>query len=112
MFILAISLAAGAFKRYHSIEEILAVQPPADQQYWALEWADHVSDLPVFPTMTSEGSTKEIQSGTSFNKQLRDVCTRAGMAQPGTIHSSRRESLIQATGMSFFDPSVSRGARH
>ena len=44
---LAIFLAAGAFKKYDCLEQVLAVRPPADQKYWVLEWADHHKDDPV-----------------------------------------------------------------
>lgn len=94
---LAIFLAAGAFKKYHTLEQVLAVKPPADQRYWVLEWADRVLDLdlPVFPEVSAEGSTEKIQTATSFSTQVKGLSLRAGMENPVTIHSGRRETLIQ-----------------
>jgi len=60
LFMLAVLLAAGTFKRYHTVEQILALKPPADQKYWVFEWADHVLDLPFFPEVPVDGSTQKI----------------------------------------------------
>lgn len=97
LFMLAIFVAAGALKRYHTIEQVLAVKPPADQRYWVFDWADRALDIPIFPEVTVDGPTEKIQAGTAFSKQLKDVSLRAGMEVTPTIHSSRREALIQAT---------------
>jgi hypothetical protein len=64
---LAIFLAAGAFKKYSTLSEVLALKPPDDQRYWVLEWADHVRDLPVFPEVSPDGPTKKIQTAHSFS---------------------------------------------
>ncbi len=60
LFMLAIFLAAGAFKKYDTIEKVLAVKPLTDQKYWVLEWADHVLDRPVFLEMSANGLTRKI----------------------------------------------------
>lgn len=101
---LAIFLAAGAFKKYSTIQEILAIKPPTDQKYWVLDWADHILDQPVFPTVTANGPTQKIQKAGTFSTQVREVSVRAGMERYVTIHSSRREALIQATGKNLYPP--------
>lgn len=73
LFMLAIFLAVGAFKKYSMVEQVLAVKPPADQQYWELEWADHILDLPVFPEMSPDGPTQKIQTASAFCTQIRDL---------------------------------------
>lgn len=76
LFMLAIFLAAGAFKKYHTVEQVLAVRSPVDQRYWVLEWADHVRDLPVFPEVSIDGPSEKIQTGTAFSTQLRGLSLR------------------------------------
>lgn len=101
VFLLAIFLARGAFKSYSDIQQILDVKPPSDQGYWVLDWADHVKDLPVFPTMTAKGMTQKIQTAGAFANQIRGLSIRAGMERPVTPHGIRRECLIQATSKNF-----------
>ncbi|RYO74330.1 hypothetical protein DL764_010855 [Monosporascus ibericus] len=112
LFMLAIFLAAGAFKNYHTVEGVLAVKPPPDQRYWALEWADHVLDLPVFPEVSVNGPTEKIQTGTAFSSQLREVSLRAGMEIPVTVHGMRREALIQATSNGYSKDELIKFAAH
>jgi hypothetical protein len=78
LFMLAIFLAAGAFKKYHIVEQVLAVRSPVDQRYWVLEWADHVRDLPVFAEVSIDGPSEKIQTGTAFSTQLRGLSLRNG----------------------------------
>ena len=66
LFMLSIFLAAGAFKKYDTLEQVLAVKLPKDQGYWVLEWADHVLDLPVFLEMLADGMTEKIQLASAF----------------------------------------------
>ncbi|KAK0707790.1 hypothetical protein B0H67DRAFT_495372 [Lasiosphaeris hirsuta] len=114
LFMLAIFLAAGAFKKYDTIEQVLAVKPPTDQKYWVLEWADHVHalDLPVFPEMSPDGLTQKIQSASAFCTQVRKLSLRAGMEQPVTVHGIRRESLIQATSNGYSKDELMKFAAH
>lgn len=79
LFMLAIFLAAGAFKKYDTIEQVLAVEPLTDQKYWVLEWADHVLDCPVFPEMLVDGPTQKIQLVLAFCIQVRELLLRVGM---------------------------------
>ncbi|KAI0534969.1 hypothetical protein GGR58DRAFT_515723 [Xylaria digitata] len=112
LFMLAIFLAVGAFKKYSMVEQVLAVKPPTDQQYWELEWADHVLDLPVFPEMSPDGPTEKIQTASAFCTQIRDLSLRAGMEIPVTIHGGRREALIQATRNGYSKEELMKYAGH
>ncbi|KAK0612550.1 hypothetical protein B0T17DRAFT_499912, partial [Bombardia bombarda] len=112
LFMLAIFLAVGAFKKYSIIEQVLAVKPPTDQQYWELEWADHVLDLPVFPEMSPDGPTEKIQTVSAFCTQIRDLSLRAGMEIPVIIYGGRREALIQATRNGYSKEELMKYAGH
>ena len=101
VFMLAIFLAAGAFKHYRTLEEVLRLRPPDNQSYWVIEWADDICDLPVFPEVSADGATKKIQTASSFSRQVRELSLRAGMENGVTIHSGRREALIKALRESF-----------
>ncbi|KAK0721562.1 hypothetical protein B0T26DRAFT_739088 [Lasiosphaeria miniovina] len=111
LFLLAICLAAGAFKKYKTLKEVLDVRPPANQRYWVLEWSPHVLDLPVFPEASVDGPTNKIQTGNSFNTQLRYLAIRAGVS-PVTVHSMRREALILATANGYSDRELINFAAH
>jgi len=63
LFILAIALASGAFKHYHTAEEVFAIEPPTYDDHWILEWADNMQDVPVFQAMSGGGPTGQIQKG-------------------------------------------------
>uniref|UniRef100_L7J0I7 Uncharacterized protein n=1 Tax=Pyricularia oryzae (strain P131) TaxID=1143193 RepID=L7J0I7_PYRO1 len=112
VFLLAIFLARGAFKSYSDIQQILDVKPPSDQGYWVLDWADHVKDLPVFPTMTAKGMTQKIQTAGAFANQIRGLSIRAGMERPVTPHGIRRECLIQATSNGYSKDELMKFAAH
>lgn len=96
---LAIALAAGAFKDYSTIEEILAVCPAPDMDYALLEWKHDMLDRPFFQTMNSAGPTGKIVSSSSFDNMLGKWSTRAGFERAIKIHDARREALIKADGM-------------
>ncbi|KAK3939345.1 hypothetical protein QBC46DRAFT_364849 [Diplogelasinospora grovesii] len=112
LFMLAVFLAAGAFKKYRTVEQVLAVEPPTDQSYWVLEWADRVLDLPVFPEISADGPTQKIQTGPAFSTQVKGLSQRAGMESPVTIHGIRRESLIQATSNGYSKDELMKFAAH
>jgi len=48
LFILSIALASGAFKHYHSTDEIFAIETLECDDYWILEWTDDKQDVPFF----------------------------------------------------------------
>ncbi|EHA53229.1 hypothetical protein MGG_16935 [Pyricularia oryzae 70-15] len=94
------------------IQQILDVKPPSDQGYWVLDWADHVKDLPVFPTMTAKGMTQKIQTAGAFANQIRGLSIRAGMERPVTPYGIRRECLIQATSNGYSKDELMKFAAH
>jgi len=99
VFSLAVFLAAGAIKKYKTIEQVLAVKPPSDGRQWVLDWEDEVLDWPVYPEVSADGAVWEkIQTASSFNSQLAGVSDRAGLGERVQVHSGRREALLKATG--------------
>jgi Protein of unknown function (DUF3435) len=99
LFVLAIALASNAFRDYSTLEEILAIEPPAGEDLFHVEWKDDILDVPFFQTVTSQGPTGEIQKSNSFSRQLVELGRRAGYRENITVHAARREALIQADGM-------------
>ncbi|KAK0717568.1 hypothetical protein B0T26DRAFT_740895 [Lasiosphaeria miniovina] len=95
----------------HTLKEVLDVRPPANQRYWVLEWSSHVLDLPVFPEVSVDGATNKIQTGNSFNTQLKALSIRAGIS-PVTVHSMRREALILATANGYSNRELMKFAAH
>src|SRR5436309_10277604 len=98
LYFMAIALADNAFKDYSTFEEILQIEPPADQDIWPVDWKDEVLKLPIFREIEPEGPTKTIQSATSYSGQLRRLGHRAGYTINITVHAARREALIKADG--------------
>ncbi len=92
------ALADGAFKDYSTLEEILELEPPADQNIWHVEWKDSVLDTPVFRKVSLDGPTDEIQTSSSYDQQLSAVGHRAGYKVNITVHAARREALVKADG--------------
>ena len=101
LYILALALADDAFKDYNTLEEILELEPPLDQNIWHLEWKDCVLDLPVFRKMSLHGPTDTIQSSGSYDRQLSDWGHRAGFEVNISVHYARREALVKADGKLF-----------
>lgn len=66
LFLLVIFFAARGFKKCDNIDQVQAVRPPLDENYWVLEMAENVLGLPIFQEIIADGPTKEIQSATSF----------------------------------------------
>jgi hypothetical protein len=99
LFMLAVVLAAGAVKRYKTIEQVLAVTPPDDGRQWVFDWEERVLDCPIFPEVSVNGPKwDKIQTATSYGRQLNELSTRAGMQEPVKITSGRRQAIIKATG--------------
>ncbi|KAH0542349.1 hypothetical protein FGG08_003287 [Glutinoglossum americanum] len=96
LFLLAIALADNAFRDYSTLEEILAIEPPADEDLYHIEWKDDILDMPFFRTATFEGPTNKIQKSNSFSHQLVALGRRAGYEENITVHDARREALIKA----------------
>ncbi|KAI9761799.1 MAG: hypothetical protein M1840_001679, partial [Geoglossum simile] len=96
LYFMAIALADEAFKDYSTFEEILRIEPPADQDIWHVEWKDEVLKKPIFRMMNPEGPTDRIQVATTYGNQLRYLGHRAGYRADISVHALRREALIKA----------------
>ena len=99
LFLLAIALADNAFKDYSTLEEILAIEPPVDEDLCHIEWKDNILDIPFFRSATFRGPTGNIQKSNSFSHQLVALGRRAGYEENITVHDARREALIKADGI-------------
>ncbi|TAQ83756.1 hypothetical protein B7494_g7916 [Chlorociboria aeruginascens] len=98
LFLLAIIISAGAFRDYSTIEDILAARPPPGRKYRIMDWADGISDDPVFPEMSADGSTEKTKNETAWGHQCSDWAKRAGFTGGMGLHATRREALIKVDG--------------
>ena len=87
--IVAMCIARNAFRDYKSIDEVLALEPPEDEQMIKLYWNPSVLDLPFF-----EGSDGKMETVSAFGRYLREWGFRAGYNEPLTVHDFRVEGLI------------------
>lgn len=85
---LAIFIAKNAFRDYKTIDELLALEPPEEDEMFPLEWDPYVLDLPLY-----QRDNGEIDSARVFSGRHRDLGFRAGYARPPTIHDFRAEGL-------------------
>ncbi|KAK3361657.1 hypothetical protein B0T24DRAFT_538692 [Lasiosphaeria ovina] len=91
---LANIISSGALKEYHSIEDILRLEPPEGEDFWVLEWAEDMKDQPVFPTWSAEGPLDKNRDPTAWGKQASEWAVRAGFVDGVGLHAPRREILI------------------
>ncbi|CAI6342310.1 unnamed protein product [Periconia digitata] len=89
LVIVAMCIARNAFRDYKSIDEILALEPPEDEQMVHLHWNPSVLELPFF-----EGSDGKMETASAFGRYLREWGFRAGYNEPPTVHDFRAEGLI------------------
>jgi hypothetical protein len=89
LVIVAMCMARNAFRDYKSIDEVLALEPPEDEQMIQLHWNPSVRDLPFF-----EGSDGKMETASAFGRYLREWGFRAGYNEPPTVHDFRAEGLI------------------
>jgi hypothetical protein len=101
LFLLAILISAGAFRDHSTIEDVLAARPPSRRKYRIMEWAEGVSDDPVFPEMSVDGPTKKTKNETAWGDQCSDWAKRAGFTEGMGLHAPRRETLIKVDGKVF-----------
>ncbi|KAF2685016.1 hypothetical protein K458DRAFT_301100, partial [Lentithecium fluviatile CBS 122367] len=87
--IVAMCIARNAFRDYKSIDEVLALEPPQDEQMVQLHWNPSVLDLPFF-----QGSDGKMETASAFGRYLREWGFRAGYNEPPTVHDFRAEGLI------------------
>ena len=89
---LARLLVHGAFRDYHTIEELLSILPPEDEML-QLYWRDELLDTPFFKKQSNMDSEEKIETAGAFSNRLRALGFRAGYARPPTGHDFRAEGL-------------------
>jgi hypothetical protein len=45
---LAIFVAKGAFRDYKTMDELLGIKPPKEEEVYHLQWVPHVLDSPIY----------------------------------------------------------------
>ncbi|KAM7219592.1 hypothetical protein V8F06_004973 [Rhypophila decipiens] len=105
VFSLAVFLAAGAIKRYKTIEQVLEV--------WVFDWEEDVLGWPIYPEVSADGPVWEkIQSGSSFNSQLAGAPDRAGLQDRVQVHSGCREAILKVTENGYSNDELLKFAAH
>lgn len=92
-FILALALAANAFRNYSTLKEILAIMP-ANNEPVVVEWSLDKLNSPIFMN-----GTRSIEMTDNFGHNLTDVSHCAEYVQNITIYDGRCEALIKADCM-------------
>jgi hypothetical protein len=99
MFVLATALAAGAFRDYNNLEDILEARPEPNMEYAIFEWKQEILETYFYQTMNSKGATGKCLTAAAFNRSLGEWSVRAGFEREIKVHDIRREALIKADGM-------------
>lgn len=87
--ILAMLIAAKAFRDYDTIEELLDIVPP-EEEMLHLQWKESVLGTPFFKSMSAR---EKIEKANAFSFRLRALGFRTGYPRPPTIHDFRAEGL-------------------
>ncbi|KAJ7648133.1 hypothetical protein FB45DRAFT_1102841 [Roridomyces roridus] len=95
---LAMFIAKGAFRDYKTMEELLALEPPDDEEMYLLRWEPEVYDRPIY-----QRKDGKMESASTFSNRLRSLAHRAGYPNPPTIHDFRAEGLFRIGN--FYSPS-------
>jgi hypothetical protein len=61
------------YRDYRTMEELLSIKPPEEEEMFHLQWDPHVLDLPIY-----QRDSGEIESARIFSARLRDLGLRAG----------------------------------
>jgi hypothetical protein len=96
--ILALGFADNTIKDHSTLEEILDLELPTDQNTWRIERKDSVLGQPVFRIMSPQGPINTIQSSSSYDWQSSDLSYCAGLELKISVHDTRREALVKADG--------------
>ncbi|OBT90000.1 hypothetical protein VE02_01553 [Pseudogymnoascus sp. 03VT05] len=64
LFLLSIFISRRAFKKYRTLEDVLAARAPKGK-YQIMEWADNALGSPVFSEMTVDGLTEKAKTASS-----------------------------------------------
>ena len=95
-FIIANLVSAGAFKRYKTVDQVMAARPGKGRKYRKLRWDPVVLDKPVFPQWSVDGPKDNSMSDASWGAYCAAWEKRANLLWKG-MHSIRREILIRST---------------
>ena len=101
--ILAMLIAAKAFRDYDTIEELLDIVLPEEEMLY-LQWKESVLSTPFFKSMSAR---EKIEKANAFSFRLRALGFRTGYPRPPTIHDFRAEGLYWI-GMYAVIPSILR----
>lgn len=66
-----------------------------------MDWADGMSDDPVFPEMPADGPTEKTKNETASGHQYLDWAKRTGFTGGMGLHATRREALIKVDGKGY-----------
>ncbi|EJT68897.1 hypothetical protein, variant [Gaeumannomyces tritici R3-111a-1] len=89
---LAILIAAKAFRDYDTLKDFLDIKPPEGEMVH-LRWKDSILDQPFFKSMSARKTAGKMESAKALSKRLRALGFRAGYPHPPTIHDFRAEGL-------------------
>ena len=70
------------------MDELLALEPPEEEEIFPLEWDLYVLNLPLY-----QRDNSKIDSARVFSGRHRDLGFRAGYARPPINHDFRAEGL-------------------
>jgi hypothetical protein len=100
LFLLSIFISRRAFKKYRTLEDVLAARA-LKGKYQIMEWADNALGSPVFSEMTVDGLTEKAKTASSWSHECSDWAKRADFPNGMGLHAARREALIQVDGKCF-----------
>jgi hypothetical protein len=66
LFLLAISISAGAFRDRSTIEDVLAARQLPGRKYRIMDWADGVLDNLVFPEISADRPIEKTKNETAW----------------------------------------------
>ncbi|KAG6901097.1 hypothetical protein C0995_000798 [Termitomyces sp. Mi166 len=95
---LAMFIAKGAFRDYKTMEELLALEPPDEEEMYLLRWEPEMYDRPIY-----QRKDGKMESASTFSNRLRGLAHRAGYPNPPTVHDFRAEGLFRIGN--FYSPS-------
>jgi len=95
---LANILSSNAFAGYHSVEEVLNLRPPEQEDLWVVQWAPQMKGRPVFPAWSAEGPLDKCRTPTAWGRQAFGWAVRVGFVDGIGLHAPRREILIKTNG--------------
>lgn len=84
--ILAMLIACGRLRDFNTVDEVLAISPPPEDEIYILEWK--APECPLF-----EGLDGLIQKAATLARILRELGKRAGYYTAPTMHDFRAEGL-------------------